>query len=177
MIRRVFFIAIILAFYAAASFSQTFPEKEILKKLNASKIEMDEGNEDGVFKVYSKASKKWGMYQWMYEGTNVNELIPMKYDSLSYFPFNGNFTAVYNNGKVGFYLSAWSYYDNAKQSVPCLYDEFQRYNNKGVTYLAVSKNGKWGWVDWLTGEEKTAFSYETKDDLPYPLYEQKYFFE
>ncbi|OUS01053.1 hypothetical protein A9Q86_09930 [Flavobacteriales bacterium 33_180_T64] len=134
---------------------------------------MDEGNEDGVFKANSKRSKKWGMYQWTYEGTNVKELIPMKYDSIKYFPFNGAFTAVYNDGKVGFYLAKWSYGDKAKQTVPCLYEEYQRYNNNGITYLAVSKNGKWGWVDWLTGEEKTEFKYETKEELPYPKYEQK----
>lgn len=150
-----------------------FPEKELKKALSADVIEMDAGNEDGVFKARNKRSKKWGMFQWMYEGTNTTELIPMEYDSLKYFPFNGAFTAVYNDGKTGFYLSAWSY-DNARQTVPCLYDDYQRFNADGSVYLAVSKDGKWGWVDWFTGEEKSEFTSDTKEDLPYPDFEQKY---
>lgn len=150
-----------------------FPEKQLKKALSADIIEMDEGNGDGAFKARNKRSKKWGMFQWMYDGTKTKELIPMEYDSVRYFPFNGAFTAVYNKGKVGFYLSAWSYED-AKQTVACLYDDYQRFNAEGSVYLAVSKDGKWGWVDWLSGEEKSEFKSDTKEDLPYPDYEQKY---
>ena len=114
------------------------------------------------------------MYQWTYEGTKTVELIPMQYDSLRYFPFNGNYTAVYNDGKVGFYLAYWSYDKQARQSVACLYEDYKRYSVKGISYLAVKKNGKWGWVDWMTGEEKSEFKYDTPDDLPYPYYKQKY---
>ncbi len=166
---------------AQLSFGQ-FPKKELMKKLKADTIAMDMGNEDGVFKARNKKTKKWGMYQWMYEGLNTKELIPMMYDSVRYIPFNGSFTAVYNNGKVGFYLSAWSY-DSARQTVPCLYEDYQRFtitkDMSTKTYLAVKKNGKWGWVDWLTGEEKTEFVYDTKDDLPHPnyFYVQEYYLE
>lgn len=158
-------------------YAQGFLEKKMLKKLKAKEIKMDEGNEDGVFSARSKRSKKWGMYQWMYDGVKVDELIPMKYDSIRNFPFNGAFTAVYRKGKVGFYLAKWSYEEDAKQTVACLYEDYQRFNDKGKTYLAVSKNGKWGWVDWLTGEEKTEFKYISKNELPYPNYEQKLWFE
>lgn len=166
-------LLVLIFFHALETAAQGFPEAEILKKHKGIAIKMDAGNEDGVFQMQGKKSQKWGMYQWMYEGTKIKELVPMEYDSLKNYPFNGNFTAVYNGGKVGFYLAVWSYEDMAKQSVPCLYDDYQRFNSNGITYLAVSKDGKWGWVDWLTGEEKTEFIYETKDDLPAPAWEQQ----
>ena len=170
---RKLLLILITTFFTLSSYSQSFPEKELLKKLKADNIEMDKGNEDGVFKARNKKTKKWGMYQWMYEGTQTKELIPMQYDSLRNIPFNGNFSAVYNNGKVGFYLTEWSYGEKAKQTVLCIYTDYQRYNNNGSTYLAVSKDGKWGWVDWLTGEEKSGFTATTKEDLPNINYEQK----
>lgn len=146
--------------------------KENKQKLNADILIFDEGNGDGVFKARDKATKKWGMYQSLYEG-KTTILIPAKYDSLRFFPFNGEFTAVYNDGKVGFYLSYWSYESKAKQTVKCLYEDYQRFNNEGVKYLAVKKNGKWGWVDWLTGEEKSVFKSKTTENLPFPHYEQE----
>lgn len=167
-------LLIITIFFTSSSYSQSFPKKELLKKLKADTIEMDEGNEDGVFKARNEKTKKWGMYQWMYEGTQTQELIPMQYDSLKNIPYNGTFSAVYSNGKVGFYLSQWSYGEKATQTIPCIYDNYQRYTNKGTTYLAVSKNGKWGWVDWLTGKEKSDFTAKTKEDLPLINYNQKY---
>lgn len=158
--------------------AQSFPEKAIMKKLEARKISMDQGNGDGVFRAQSKKTKKWGMYQWMYEGTDVKMLIPMEYDSVRNFPFNGAFTAVYNDVKVGIYLCEWSYGKDAKQTIECIYDGYRRINVKqdeyrSQLYLAMKKNGKWGWVDWLTGEEKSEFIYETTKDLPYPEFEQK----
>ncbi len=165
-------IAILAVFITQLALGQ-LPEKELMKKFKADKIEMDEGNGDGVFKIRNKKTKKWGMHQWMYEGLNTKELIPMEYDSVRYFPFNGAFTAVYNDGKIGFFLSAWSYED-ARQSVPCKYEDYQRYTVNNSTYLAVMKNGKWGWVDWLTGEEKSEFILDSKDQLSTPRFEQKY---
>ncbi|WP_457616529.1 hypothetical protein [Lutibacter sp.] len=145
--------------------------------MKADTIEMDKDNGDGVFKARNKTTKKWGMYQWRFDDLKTKMLIPMQYDSLDYFPYNANFTAVYNNDKIGFYLSAWVY-NEAKQTVPCLYDDYHRYivtkDRSERTYLAVKKNGKWGWVNWLTGEEKTAFIYDIKEDLPYPNFVQEY---
>lgn len=166
-------VLVILMIFSQLLFSQ-FPKKELMKKLKADRIEMDKGNGDGVFKARNKKTKKWGMYQWMYEGVKTKELIPMEFDSVKFIPFNGSFTAVYNNGKVGFYLSAWSY-DEAKQSVACLYDDYQRYNVNNTTYLAVKKNGKWAWIDWLTGEVKTEFIYDKKSDLRTPEFKQSYY--
>ena len=119
------------------------------------------------------------MYQWMYDGTNVKMLIPMEYDSIRNFPFNGSFTAVYNDGKVGIYLCEWSYDKDAKQTVECKYEDYRRIKARTdeysapITYLAMKKDGKWGYVDWLTGEEKSEFIYETTKDLPYPDFVQK----
>jgi len=172
-------ILVVLSFLMISNVFAQFPEKEIMKKLRASEIKMDEGNGDGVFRAKSKKTNKWGMYQWMFEGTKVKEMIPMEYDSLKNFPFNGNFTQVYNDGKVGIYLCEWSYQDNAKQTVACKYEDYRRINvkkgpfNGEVLYLAMKKNGKWGYVDWFTGEKKTEFIYNTTKDLPYPDFEQK----
>ncbi|WP_415370779.1 WG repeat-containing protein [Patiriisocius sp. Uisw_047] len=146
-------------------------------KLKADLVIFDPNNGDGALKARSKKTKKWGMYQFLDMNMEEKELIPMQYDSLNFYPFNGKYTAVYNNGKVGFYLSYWSYDEQAKQTVACKYDDYKRFDTDGVSKLAVKKNGKWGWVDWLTGEEKSEFIYKSPDDLPYPHYKQNYWFD
>jgi hypothetical protein len=158
---------------------------EIFKAFNKLKkweeidvIDLDNGNGDGIFLAQSKATDKFGMYQYI-DKDNIIEAVPMKYDSLYYFSWNGNFTAVFNEGKVGIYLSYWTYEKEAKESVPCIYEDYKNFNREedNTKLLAVKKNGKWGWIDWLTGEEKSDFKYETTKDLPYPYYEQKYWLE
>ena len=156
---------------------------EIFRAFNKQKdkekidmINMDGGNGDGLFKARSEQSQKWGLYQYL--GDEIVEAIPMKYDSLYLFPWNGNYTAVFNDGKVGFYLSYWSYDTDTKQTVPCIYDDYKRYiTDDQIPKLAVQKDGKWGWVDWLTGKEKSKFKYNTPDDLPYPHYNQEIWLE
>ena len=150
--------------------------KESKEKLNADILIFDEGNGDGVFKARDKKTKKWGMYQSL--GTkNLIKLIPANYDSIIFFPFNGNFTAVYNNDKVGIYLSYWRYETKARQTVPCVYEDYKRFDVDGIPKLAVKKNGKWGWIDWLTGEEKSEFIYQSSKDLPYPHFKQEIWIE
>ena len=146
-------------------------------KLKADIVIFDPNNGDGALKARSKKTKKWGMYQFLDMNREEKELIPMQYDSINFYPFNEKYTAVYNNGKVGFYLSYWSYDAQAKQTVACNYDDYKRFDADGVSKLAVKKNGKWGWVDWLTGEEKSEFIYNSTDDLPYPHYKQNYWFD
>lgn len=153
--------------------AQDIPEKALLNSLKADKLEVDLGNGDGVFRARIKKTKKWGMYQWTYTGTKCEELIPPQYDSLRFFPFNGTFTIVYQQGKAGVVLSPWSY-DNAHQTVSCSYDCYQRFTVDDRTYLAVHRAEGWGWVNWLTGAEMSEFIYATKDDLPYPQYFQAY---
>lgn len=139
-------------------------------------IDLDDTNGDGLFKARSAKTHKWGLYQYL--GDSIVEAIPMKYDSLHHFPWNGNYTAVFNDGKVGFYLSFWSYNDAARQTVPCIYEDYKRFTTEDqIPRLAVKKEGKWGWIDWLTGETKSEFTYETPDELPYPWYEQKLWLE
>ena len=144
---------------------------------NIDIIDLDGNNGDGLFKARSAKTHKWGLYQYL--GDRIVEAIPMKYDSLHHFQWNGNYTAVFNDGKVGFYLSYWSYDEDARQTVPCIYEDYKRYTTEEdqIPRLAVKKEGKWGWVDWLTGEEKSEFTYETPDNLPYPWYEQKLWLE
>lgn len=146
------------------------------KRLKADILIFDEGNGDGVFKARNKLSKKWGMYQSLGEN-DITTLIPAKYDSIRFFGYNSKYTAVYNNGKVGIYLSYWSYEDNAKQTVPCLYDDYKRFDAYGTAKLAIKKGRKWGWIDWLTGEERSEIKYETPEDLPYPHYKQDIWIE
>lgn len=141
------------------------------KKLKADILIFDESNGDGVFKARKKATKKWGMYQSLGEN-DLTTLIPAKYDSIRFFGYNSKYTAVYNKGKVGMHLSYWSYNENTKLSVPCIYEDYKNFNADGVLKLAMKKDGKWGWVNWLTGKEESEFKYETLDDLPYPYYKQ-----
>ena len=145
------------------------------KSLDADLVIFDPNNGDGGLKARNKKTKKWGMYQFL--GEEKVELIPAKYDSISFYSFNGKYTSVYNNGKVGFYLSHWSYNEQAKQTVACIYDGYKKYNADGVSKLAVKKNGKWGWIDWLTGEEKSEFIYNSPADLPFPQYKQNYWYD
>lgn len=146
------------------------------KKLDTDLLIFDEGNGDGVFKARNKSTKKWGMYQSL-GADDLTTIIPAKYDSLHFFSFNGKYTIVYNGEKVGVYLSYWSYGDKAKETVPCLYEDFKNFDADGVPKLAVKKNGKWGWINWLTGEEQSEFKYETTEDLPYPYFNQDIWME
>jgi len=165
---------------SSLSFGQSFPKNKMMQKLKAWQIKMDEGNGDGVFRAQSRKTKKWGMYQWM-GGSKVKEMVPMQYDRLRNFPFNGHFTAVYNNGKVGIYLCEWSYGEKARQTVECKYEDYRRINARTdkysapTTYLAMKKDGKWGYVNWLTGEEMSEFIYDTSKDMPFPHFEQAYY--
>ena len=141
-------------------------------------IDLDNGNGDAIFLAQSKSTNKFGMYQYIDDKTII-EAVPMKYDSIYYYSWNGSFTAVFNEGKVGIYLSYWSYDHEANESVPCIYENYKILNKEedNTKVLAVKKDGKWGWIDWLTGEEKSEFIYNSTDDLPYPHYKQNYWFD
>lgn len=141
-------------------------------QFDADSIQHDPFNGDGVLNARNKDTKKWGMYQ-RYDDQSFDTLIPPNYDSLNFFRFNAMFTQVFQNGKVGIYLSKWSYGENTKESVPCIYEDYQIFNANGTRKLAVKKDGKWGYVNWLTGEEKYGFKYDSKDDLPYPYFLQE----
>lgn len=169
---------ILSVFLLATSSTTSFAQS----KFNADKVEFDEANGDGAFRARNKDTKKWGMYQGSASG-EPDEMIPMEYDKVDFFEVNASFTGVYKNGKVGIYLCKWSYEDKHKQTVPCQYEDYRRVDTKAVNhdvfkmentteYLAMKKNGKWGWVDWLTGEEKSEFKYDSVEDLPQPTWQQ-----
>jgi hypothetical protein len=156
----------------------------ILKKINASEYKLDENNGDGVFVAKHKKTEKWGMFQAWSE-KDIKEMIPMAYDSIHFFEFNAKFTGVWNRGKVGVYISPWSF-EIGKQTIACIYDDYKTFNvektindgigryNKYFTYLAVKKDGLWAWIDWMTGELKTEFIYDLeKEQMFYPEFEQK----
>ncbi len=131
-------------------------------------VEMDHNNGDGVLRARNKNTKKWGMYQLS------QELIAPVYDSIYFFRWNGVVTPVFQNGKVGFHTSPWSYDDEAKETIPCIYDdyEFVVKQEGGTRYLAVKKDNKWAWIDWLSGELKSEWYEGERSNLPYPYYQQ-----
>lgn len=158
---------------------QTYREISLINKNRKldyiDDIKWDTNNGDGVMIARSQKTHKWGMYQgWNGE---YSELIPMKFDSIQFFSWNAYFTMVFNDGKAGAYLCKWSYDSQTKQSVPCIYEDYQKYKYNNQIYLAVKKEGNWGWVDWLSGEEKSDFIYLSKEDLPYPNYKQLNFYD
>lgn len=175
-------LLILVLALASASLSAQEITPKILKKIGASEYKMDRYNEDGVFIAKNKKTKKWGMFQAWSE-SDIKEMIPMAYDSIHFFQFNGLVTGVWNQGKVGLFPSPWSFED-AMQTVECLYDGYkiydvEKYTDSGypitVVYVAVKKNGLWAWIDWKTGELKTEFEYDlTEAKMPYPHYDQSY---
>lgn len=144
----------------------------IKSTLQADIVIFDTQNGDGVFKARNKYNHKWGMYQ----STNINHLdtlVPPEYDSVLFFNFNSNFTLIYQQDKVGVYLSKWSYRQKTHESIPCIYDNFYILEKEGENYLALKKEGKWGWINWLTGEKQSEFQYNTVNNLPFPSYSQE----
>lgn len=180
------YLSILLVVLALSSQAQKFSEKELLQKLDADLIELDKGNGDGTFSVRHRTTKKWGMYQLSYDKSMPVEMIPKQYDSIDNFGLNAKFTTVYNNGKKGIYLCYFDYEKDAKQTVPCIYEAFkkmiipysgdERFPPISYTeeYLAAKKNGKWGWVNWFTGEVQSEFIYDSVDELPKPTYSQEW---
>lgn len=173
-----------LTFFILVNFAPLFSQKQLMEMVNADLIEMDKNNGDGTFQARDKETQKWGMYQFSFDNGKPTEMIPKQYDSIQYFGVNEKFTAVYNNGKLGIYTCYFDYQNNAKETVPCLYDDYKKMiiPFKGhildapfsytEEYLAAKKNGKWGWVNWFTGEEQSKFIYKTTKELPVPNYEQ-----
>ena len=156
---------VLLCFHTALNAQDDDYNKKIEKrknKISADRWESDKGNEDGVYKARDKKTHKWGMYQITDEFTKI--LIPMKYDTVRFFNFNGPFTLVWNNGKVGVFVSPWI--DTKGQSIECIYEDGKVVHDKEDNYyFAAKKNGKWGWVDFYTGEEQSAFTASSYSEL------------
>ena len=165
MSRYQFEVSLIFLFMAITLTAQNFPERQMMRKYKADTLALDEINQDGAFKLRGKRSGKWGLYQWLYRGLMTRELIPMTYDSLDFIGFNAPFTRVYQEGKHGVYLSGWSYED-ARETVPCIYDDSQIIRQANRLYIAVKKNSKWFWVNWETGEEFSNITADSWEKLP-----------
>lgn len=152
-----------LVYYKDGRELETKDEREILKfmaKIQADTIIYDLEVTDGIYKTRSKITKKWGMYQF-YAG--ITPLIPMVYDSCGF--LRGPFTLVWNNGKVGTYLSKWEF-DNHKQTVSCEYEDGWIKNSDGAYYFMAKKNGKWGIVNWKSGDNEVDFLYASVEEVP-----------
>lgn len=134
------------------------------KKAKIDSIELDLENQDGIFNARLAKTQKWGMFQYVYG--DFTELIPFEFDEVRFFSWNGRFTTVINDGKIGIYTSFFDQGEMAQLTVECLYEDYQIFNSDGVIKLALKKDGKWGWVDWLTGEEKSMFKYNTPEEVP-----------
>ena len=117
----------------------------IRQKYKGDSILFDHINGDLVFKMSSRESGKWGMYQ------GDQEIIPAEYDSLAFFGWNHPFTIVKQNGKLGAYRSDFG--EEGQLSVPCLYDDLHIYTHEGQIWLAAKRDGKWRWVNWYYGNE------------------------
>lgn len=144
--------------------------RTIRQKMDIDSLKFDDYNTDGVFKSKNSHTGKWGMFR-VVEDT-IAEIIPPEYDQIDMFIPNNYFTGVYINHKVGIYLSKVSYNAFTKQTVPCNYEDYRVMYFDEMPYLAMQKNNKWGWVNWLTGEEKTAFEHPSPEELPKPDYQQ-----
>ena len=161
-------------------------KQNLMRKWGFDQIEPDNGNGDGVALVRHAKTAKWGMIQQL-NSNDIQWLIPLEYDAIDFFGFNAKLTGVWNNGKVGIYLSPWTYgEEEAKQTVDCLYEAYKIFNvektvydglsnyRKYFDYVAVKKDGLWAWIDWMTGELKTDFLYDLdKEQMPYPEFEQE----
>jgi len=158
-------LVLVISFLGYDGFAQNFPERQMLRKFKADTLALDEINQDGAFKLRGKRSGKWGLYQWLYRGLMTIELIPMEYDSIDFIGFNAPFTTVYQESKHGVYLSGWSYED-AHETVPCIYDDSQLIRQGNRLYIAVKKNAKWFWVNWKTGEELSNITADSWEELP-----------
>lgn len=136
----------------------------------ANKVQFDPASGDGIFRARKSDSQKWGLFQLTDEKAFL-ELIPAEYDSLEFIPANQHFTIVYQQGKAGVYLSKLKFPD-AKQTVACEYNTWKVAHFDGMCYLAMAEADGWGWVDWLTGDEKTDFTAASFAELPKPEFEQ-----
>jgi Leucine-rich repeat (LRR) protein len=142
--------------------------KSLKKRLKADQLILDEGNGDGVFKARIKSTKKWGMYQWTYSGTNYKVLVPARYDSLGFFRFNGTFAIAKKGNKYGTVSSPWSGESTySKPVIPFVYESIKVVDHKG-TWLAAKKDGKWSFIDKESGKAYIPWIFESAEELPAP---------
>lgn len=59
-------------------------------------------------------------------------------------------------------------FDAGSQTVPFKYEDSKRVSYNYDSYFAAKLNGKWGYVNWSTGDIIKEFKKDSYDDLPYP---------
>jgi hypothetical protein len=143
----------------------------VRRKKGFDYVYFDRINGKGIFIGRQRRTRKWGMLQ----GKDVNNLIvhiPNEYDSLDFFPSDNTFIPVFLGGKVGFYNKTGN---TIKKISDPQYEDYKRAEYNEKEYLAVQKNGKWGWVDWYDGEIKVKSISNSFEELPAPDWISKFY--
>ncbi len=143
----------------------------IRRKKGFDFIEFDRVNNNEIFRARLSRLRKWGMFRG-FDVDNLEQLIPGEYDSLEFFPSNNTFTPVYLAGNIGFYTMVDG---KVKKIADAEYEAFKRVEINESEYLAVQKQGKWGWMDWFDGEIKVNSISPSFDKLPTPDWKSKYY--
>jgi len=121
--------------------------------------------DNNIFKMRKAFSSKWGLYSWNIEGL---QLLPLKYDSVSFMVEYEPFSIVKRKGKYGIYLLPFEVTDAAER-INCIYEELRKVEKEAhdmQPLLLAKKNGKWGQIDWLDEFEIIPFIYEDAAQVP-----------
>ncbi len=145
--------------------------KAVRRKKGFDFVEFDRINGNDIFIARQGRLRKWGMYKGK-DVNNLDQLIPNEFDSLEFFPSNNNFSPVYLGGKVGFYTMV-DY--EVKKIASTEYEAFKRVKLNDLDYLAVQKQGRWGWMDWYSGEIKVNSISPEFEKLPTPDWKSKFY--
>lgn len=169
---KFFTLLIILTVFNRAFSQDEQLTKKLKKLLNAKEIVWDEYNGDGVLKAQSKASGKWGMYQYYYDNKRPKMLVQMKYDSLGFYDYSSNYTIVKIKNRYGLLGSPWGD-ESAKLLIRCIYQNIKYVD--AWNFIAVKGNGKWSYLNTETGDTLVPFVHSSYEDLPKPnSYMRKY---
>jgi hypothetical protein len=159
------FIALLLLIFSTALFAQSTAETDSLEKLYSAKdyTWVDEGN--NIFKMRKRFSSKWGLFS---RDADVQQLLPMEYDSVSFMTDYEPFSIVKRKGKYGIFLLPYEISDAAER-VNCIYDKLQKVEaepHDSQALLLAKKEGKWGQIDWLDEFEIVPFIYPSAQAVP-----------
>lgn len=152
--------------------------KFVKKKLKADVV-VFHSNGDKLLKARIKKTGKWGLY-FLSGSDKIETRIPANFDDIN-LEAETPFIDVYTKGKVGIYVLEYNFSGQSEQTVLCDFDDFKviekTYKSTKLPYLALKRDGKWAWVNWLTGTYGTEFAYDSPENLPNPTFEQKFILE
>lgn len=142
---------------------------KIRRKKGFDYVEFDRVNKSEIYMARQSRLRKWGILKGFDPNTS-KELVPVEFDSLDFFPSNKSFTAAYLGGKIAFF----NYIDgNVKKISEPIYEDYKSAEFNDMLYLAVKRQGKWGWMDWTDGEIKIKSISPSFDKLPQPDWKPK----